>query len=163
MDMTLKCQIGGATFPTRNMHDQKKQNKNRLEALQGFDCVLSIFRVLDDTGWQHVWFTLLESTITPPVFLSWSSSSPPPPPPPASASASPSPPSFFFPSLLFPQPSLVQLVLLVSLQANEEHEGQKPRAHAGAYGSGGSRLEGGGSVGASARIWLQLGWLASTL
>ena len=24
MDMTLKCQIGGATFLTRNMHDQKK-------------------------------------------------------------------------------------------------------------------------------------------
>ena len=58
MDMTLKCQIGGATFLTRNMHDQKKENKNRLEALQGFDCVLSIFRVLDDAGWQHVWFTL---------------------------------------------------------------------------------------------------------
>ena len=64
---------------------------------------------------------------------------------------------FFFPSLLFLQRSLVQTVLLVSLQANEEHEGQKSRAHAGAYGSGGSRLEGGGSVGASARSWLQLG------
>ena len=64
---------------------------------------------------------------------------------------------FFFPSPLFPQLSLVQTVLLVSLQANEEHEGQKSRAHAGAYWSGGSRLEGGGSVGASARIWLQLG------
>ena len=38
---------------------------------------------------------------------------------------------FFFP-LLFPQPSLVQTVLLVGLQANEEHEGQKSSAHAGA-------------------------------
>ena len=64
---------------------------------------------------------------------------------------------FFLPSLLFLQRSLVQTVLLVSLQANEEHEGQKSRAHAGAYGSGGSRLEGGRSVGASARSWLQLG------
>ena len=46
---------------------------------------------------------------------------------------------FFFPSLLFPQPSLVQTVLLVSLHANEKREGQKSRAHAGAYWSGGSR------------------------
>ena len=50
---------------------------------------------------------------------------------------------FFFSSLLFPQPSLVQTVLLVGLQANEEHEGQKSRAHAGAYWSGGSRGRGG--------------------
>ena len=64
---------------------------------------------------------------------------------------------FFFLSFLFLQPSLVQTVLLVSVQAYEEHEGQKSSAHAGAYGSGGSRLQGGGSVGASARIWLQLG------
>ena len=34
-------------------------------------------------------------------------------------------PVFFFPSHLFPQPSLVQTVLLGSLQALEEHEGQK--------------------------------------
>ena len=38
---------------------------------------------------------------------------------------------------------------------HEEHEGQKSGAHAGAY-EGGSRLEGGGSAGVSARIWLQL-------
>ena len=64
---------------------------------------------------------------------------------------------FFFASLLFPQPSLVQTVLLVSLHANEVHEGQKSRAHAGAYWSGGSRLKGGGPARVSARIWLQLG------
>ena len=40
---------------------------------------------------------------------------------------------------------------------HDEHEGQKSRAHAGAYEGGGSRLEGGGSAEASARIWLQLG------
>ena len=39
------------------------------------------------------------------------------------------PGSFFRNRPLFP--SLVQTVLLVSLQANEEHEGQKSRAHAG--------------------------------
>ena len=36
--------------------------------------------------------------------------------------------SFFFPSLLFPQPSLVQTVLLVSLQAHEEHEARRAKA-----------------------------------
>ena len=65
--------------------------------------------------------------------------------------------SFFFRSRLFPQTSLVQTVLLGSLQAHEEHEGQKSRAHANAYEGGDSRLEGGGSAGASARIWFQLG------
>ena len=63
----------------------------------------------------------------------------------------PHPNQFFFPQL-----SLVKTVLLVSLQAYDEYEGQKSRAHAGAY-EGGSRLDGGGSAGASARIWLQLG------
>ena len=54
---------------------------------------------------------------------------------------------FFFSSLLFPQPSLVQTVLLVSLQANETHEGQNSRAHATVCGSGGSPLEGVGRPG----------------
>ena len=54
--------------------------------------------------------------------------------------------------VLFPQPSLVQTVLLVSLQANEDHEGQKSGAHAGAYWSGGSRLEG-----ASTLCWRMAG------
>ena len=63
---------------------------------------------------------------------------------------------FFFSSHLFPQTSLVQTVLLGSLRAHEEHEGQKSRAHADAYKGGGSRLEGGESAGVSAWIWLQL-------
>ena len=122
MDMTLKCQIGGATFLTRNMHDQKKENKNRLEALQGFDCVLSIFRVLDDAGWQHVWFTLLESTITPPVLLSWSSSSPPPPGP-ASASSSP---SFFFPRSYFCNRLLFRLLYWSVSRQTRNTKGKSP-------------------------------------
>ena len=41
-----------------------------------------------------------------------------------------------------------------------EHEGQKATAHAGAYEGVGSRLEGGGEGGVSARIWFQLrDWL----
>ena len=57
---------------------------------------------------------------------------------------------FSFPSHLVPQPSLVQTILLGSLQAHEEHYGQKLRAHAGAYEGGGSRLEGGGPAPSSA-------------
>ena len=54
---------------------------------------------------------------------------------------------FFFPSHLFPEPSLGQPVVQGSLQAHEEHERQKSKAHAGASESGGSRLEGDGFAG----------------
>ena len=102
-------------------------------------CVLDIHNSMIASGssemlWQHTLFSTL----------------------PKSGDSS-RPTIFFFRSHLFPQTSLVQTVLLGSLQAHDKHEGQKSRAHAGAYEGGGSRLEGGGSAGVSARIWLQLG------